>query len=64
MFNSFRSSSAPRCASDPLLAAASSSWTNGMDDVALGCESADPSLHIDCWGQDEAHGSPAVGDTN
>ena len=24
------------------------------EDVALGCECADPALQIDCWGQEEA----------
>ena len=30
---------------------AQSAWS-GMDDVALGCECADPSLQIAMWGQE------------
>jgi hypothetical protein len=31
---------------------AQASWSSAMDDVALGCECADPSLQIAMWGQE------------
>jgi hypothetical protein len=27
-------------------------WTSTMDDIALGCECADPALQIAMWGQE------------
>jgi hypothetical protein len=57
----FETSSA--CASTPSpTLQAGAGWQSEQDDYALGCECADPSLQIDCWGQDrEPHqaGGPA-----
>lgn len=52
----------------PAMAAAQSllpaqvGWTGFTDDVALGCESADPALQIAMWGQetDDRGPTPAV----
>lgn len=38
---------------------AEASWSSAMDDVALGCECADPALQIAMWGQ-EAEPVPAA----
>lgn len=46
MFASFQSASA---AAD---GATQVQVTSDQDDVALGCECADPSLQIDCWGRE------------
>lgn len=32
--------------------AADQSWASEPDDLAFGCECADPSLQIACWGQE------------
>lgn len=34
-------------------------WLDIDDDVALGCECADPSLQIECWGKETAPSAPA-----
>lgn len=33
----------------------------GIDDVAFGCECANPSLQIDCWGLEAIELAPARG---
>jgi hypothetical protein len=33
---------------------AETGWSSAMDDVALGCECADPALQIAMWGQEAA----------
>ena len=50
MFNSIHSSSALACTPSRVIAAPAASADH--DDVAFGCECADPSLQIDSWGQD------------
>lgn len=32
--------------------ASGQAWASDLDDVALGCECADPALQIACWGQE------------
>jgi hypothetical protein len=39
---------------------AQSGWSSAMDDVALGCESADPALQIAMWGQEAAESVQAA----
>ncbi|MDB5944280.1 MAG: hypothetical protein JWQ13_3846 [Ramlibacter sp.] len=38
---------------------ATAGWDD-LDDVALGCECADPALQIACWGQEASDGAPAA----
>lgn len=60
MFSSFQSS--PASASTPVHALpANAGWSSEIDDVAFGCECADPSLQIDCWGQEAAEPMQAGG---
>ena len=35
-------------------------WTSTMDDVALGCECADPALQIAMWGQEAGESMQAT----
>jgi len=37
-----------------------SGWAGEMDDIALGCECADPALQIACWGQEAGEGVQAA----
>jgi hypothetical protein len=48
MFSSFQSSPDSASAA-PNLLQAQANWPSEPDDVAFGCECADPSLQIDCW---------------
>lgn len=58
MFSSFQSS--PACASVPTASLqASASWGADMDDLAFGCECANPALQIECWGQEAIEAAPA-----
>ena len=38
-----------------------SDWDGGIDDVAFGCECANPSLQIDSWGLEAIELAPAGG---
>ena len=58
MLNSIHSSSAPAC-TPPQVIAATAAWAD-HDDVAFGCECADPSLQIDSWGQESPEFSSAA----
>jgi hypothetical protein len=40
---------------------ANGAWSSEFDDVAFGCECADPSLQIASWGQDSAEPMQAGG---
>jgi hypothetical protein len=42
----------PASASAQSMLPAESAWSSAMDDVALGCECADPALQIAMWGQE------------
>lgn len=53
MFSSYLSTPANVLNAAPL-AAAVQSGSAELDDVAMGCECADPSLQIACWGQEAA----------
>ena len=57
MFNSIHPSSALAPTLSQVIAAPAT-WAD-HDDVAFGCECADPSLQIDSWGQD-AEESPSA----
>lgn len=59
MFNSSPSSPALAAAA-AALAPAEAGWSAELDDVAFGCECADPSLQIACWGQDMSDGAQAA----
>lgn len=39
-------------------------WTSSVDDVALGCECADPALQIAMWRQEADEPGPAAGTTS
>lgn len=52
MFSSYLSAPANLPNASP--AAAAQSWAAELDDMALGCECADPSLQIAAWGQEAA----------
>lgn len=58
MFNSSQPSQAFAAAAAGM-APADSGWVSEPDDVAFGCECADPSLQIASWGQ-EAGDVPAA----
>ncbi|MDB5945633.1 MAG: hypothetical protein JWQ33_659 [Ramlibacter sp.] len=51
MFSSFQSTPASTAAPSHGQPEAAG-WANEMDDVALGCECADPALQIACWGKE------------
>ena len=59
MFNSIHSSSALAPTPSQVIAAPDTWADHDHDDVAFGCECADPSLQIDSWGQD-AQESPSA----
>lgn len=60
MFPSHESS--PVAASTPSnVLPVQSGWDGGIDDVAFGCECANPSLQIDSWGLEAAELAPAGG---
>lgn len=63
MFSSFQSSPASASAPSNVLPA-NAGWATDMDDLAFGCECADPALQIECWGRETGEpaqpgGSPA-----
>lgn len=62
MFSSFQSSTATASTPSNVLPV-HPGRDGGMDDVAFGCECADPSLQIDCWGQEAIELAPVAGAT-
>jgi hypothetical protein len=46
------SQSRPQLAAAANMLPAQPDWSTGPDDVAFGCECADPALQIACWGQE------------
>ncbi|MFC5498884.1 hypothetical protein ACFPOE_15150 [Caenimonas terrae] len=42
------------------MAAADSGWSGAMDDIALGCECADPALQIAMWGLEAGDAGPGA----
>jgi len=60
MYSSYLSAPANVSNASPS-AAAAQSWSAELDDVALGCECADPSLQIACWGQEATQPGQAGG---
>lgn len=59
MFSSYQSSSAPQSGTSP--ASALATWSADLDDVAFGCECADPSLQIAFWSQEVTLAAPSAG---
>ena len=57
MFSSFQPTAALTAAADLLPTHAT--WSSEPEDVAFGCECADPALQIASWGQEAAQGSQA-----
>ena len=57
MFN-LSQSSMPSTASN--IVPSPSGWAGEMDDIALGCECADPALQIASWGEEAGEGVQAA----
>ncbi len=58
MFDSSQPSQA--VAANAASVAPAPSWASGFDDLAFGCECADPSLQIASWGQEAAEAQAAA----
>ena len=60
MFSSSQPSQAS-AAAQTSMQPAQSSWAGEMEDVAFGCECADPALQIAMWGQEAGAAIQAAG---
>lgn len=57
---SFSQSSQASAAAQSSTPAAQPAWAGEMDDVAFGCECADPALQIAMWGQESGESVQAA----
>lgn len=58
---SFSPSSQAWAAAQSGMQPAPSAWAGAMDDIALGCECADPALQIATWSQEAGEAMQAAG---
>ncbi len=58
---SFSQPSQASASAQSSMQAAQSPWAGEMDDVAFGCECADPALQIAMWGQEAGESLQAAG---